>query len=727
MLKQIEDFARALAQATYDCSIERDAKIRHYYDADIILPVIFGLRFQLRDRDAELICALLSAGFMGRAHLLRPHALEVSNYVRHQASRESPAEQAYYRTLATDYFERNGVLDRVRALREALQAETDPHTRAERAIAALRESGTDMFVALELTRGDWRQRLLRFHGAVLRFTDDATDVPGVLEHPVLPRILDALARFRPQSTYNNFMDAVAMTTLHLQVASPRADREQVRFHTHTFMLTRALREAAVSRHFSYGVNDRTPDPWECRNALRSNSYSLVRASFDALHFPGVRRGIHRPPAVTLEELERVAEELTDALHANDKAAVRKASRVSIGGVALQTVLEDLRRFSFLDSVLRHYEVPAIDALVDDLDEIFSTARTDAARQAIHARIRADADRLMLHLAVEVDTMRDTVALISAVSHMLSDTGSAAEYRVSDPLRDVGMARWGFDEASLDAEFAQTLLIRLLSPDAGPDVLRACAELAAAEREPRTYARCAAVCTVLQVLGLHQRVVIAITKLEQSAGDVPIPLHCLRLASRLFARDNVSSGELLLQLEALETHARKQTPDTRAKALLGIASVLMLAVRTSATKPNLEWLERSVHLAEYALDDVPPHSLQSLFLVDHCVHAGLDAGLPEERVTLAVDALHSARASRWWHYRFANTLAYAWLDPVRRALTGKSELGSDRACFLLAMAYEILHVPIPRYRDVEGRYLAEVVGELQVQFGCRRAIGHASHT
>lgn len=691
----VELFAQALAQAIHDCDIERTSVIRYFYDADVVLPLVLGLRMPTtEDRRRALLVALLSAGYAGSVHLLRPHAIEVFDHLKLYSPVDSVASREEYQHLVTEYLAKHGVERNIAALLEALRATDDPAERARRVTRLVADFGTDTLIALELARGDWQMRLLRLHGSILRFATHDQQLLGAMAHPLFARMHGAIVgeRQRPDLTISNIADAAALVALHELLEKDVTG--EVRFHTQSPALVKVFRSHLASEALSYPMNADPDEPWNVRNVFRSTDYYIVRASFAALRFPSVGSPRDPEPPLRLEELRDVSTELTQALA--QATPVRVVERMKVGRRTLRRVLVDVERLSFSEAVLARYQPQTLGTLLGELDEVFSVTRSRAARDDLRARIRAEADELLASLVAERGTMQALARLVDEVSARLAALGQVAhEYRACNPMRDLGLVRWGMPADEIDVEFVRGFIRDLFTEDlTGPFHL--CARLLTATREIKDARECFGVCSVLWSLGLYSRVVTIIGQFECVAEDVPLPLALMRLAAHLRS-DTLTLSECELQLAALEHIVRQAPQDEKAGTLLGLAYVTSCAAaRNQLPAKRAIMAARSLQFATDAAVGLPKHSLSWYWAINHCLYVGTLAGVSSETLDMYVEALRSARASNVWHYRFADTLAIFHTVRARRVLDAAVSVSTHQeqddvavACGHLKIASQLL--------------------------------------
>src|SRR5262249_47026070 len=89
---QLRNFVSALTMALYDTVVEQTRDMIYYYDSDVLVDIVLGVdaRPKLPEPDLQtrIVWGLLSAGYLGRAHVLRPHEIELESALHHQSQED---------------------------------------------------------------------------------------------------------------------------------------------------------------------------------------------------------------------------------------------------------------------------------------------------------------------------------------------------------------------------------------------------------------------------------------------------------------------------------------------------------------------------------------------------------------------------------------------------------------------------------------------------------------
>src|SRR5688500_16429414 len=203
---QLKTFTQALVHALYDRTIEDNREVRYYYDADIVVKMVLGLYSYddihiKRDHREDLVRALLSAGFLGKVHILRSHALELLSSVSSEEAstrNRQVGDDRSFRDRIVEYFgETTDLMRRLEHLNQRLKVARDDQDRLNEFLAKIKASGPEDFIAYELARGNWQERLSTLHANVLQFEHFGEDIEKILdEYPEVWPLNDAIAQAR---------------------------------------------------------------------------------------------------------------------------------------------------------------------------------------------------------------------------------------------------------------------------------------------------------------------------------------------------------------------------------------------------------------------------------------------------------------------------------------------------------------------------------------------------
>ncbi len=743
---RLTGFARALAHAIYDKGIEKERTIYHYFDSDVVFRMVFGFeadRAALDPHD-ELIEALLSAGYLGYVHLIRPHAVELNELIRRH-ERDSMAVAGDYDKRVTQYLKTRFLRSNIDRLYESLQAPEDKKT-AE-FLTVLREVGAESFVAVELAADPWERRIRRLSGKVLRLHAPGDEMPSLLSDPETWRLYKLIGKERQRDVpVNNLSDAAALVSLgRLVAASSTSSRSPaVRFHT-TSHAVLSLEDPAIHDALSYKVAPewKMARQWDAGYIFRSTDYYLIRASFEALRFPDEEKKDALPPPISLADLDRVLEELTTAVtSASDKDTERellkRVEAISVGQRTLIQVLLDIEHASFLDRLFStDYRVPrSMRDVIEGTSAVLDFLKTGVPRQRLREGIARDALQLHETLRGDVPNLRQKVEFVDEVAEKVQQLFDTArrdnDFDIQKPLRDLGLVRWGGTITDADLRTTTTLVKQLFSEG---DQNTAFAYLTAAIEERLDESRALSVCGVLWMLSLFERVIDVVNRTEDVVGILPLSLNIIRTAARVRTGHSFSHFEKKNHIDGLENLIREAGDPPRLYIGLAYATyyisrsngehlIAWSGQRIKGAVTELPWAARSFQFAEKAVLLAGRDSLARAFAVNHCAYVGMQMNIFGDRTKKYLEDLEGFRDNEEvWHYRFADTLAvkryraaYQRWEELLAAPTEAAVL-RPKICSFLIIALRILEGAHPYFGDPEIPQHVDEIKLLQKKADC----------
>jgi len=653
------------------------------------------------------------------------------------------------------YLQNKGVLDNVLKLRSILEARGPQTDRLETFLRVLRETGTDTFVAFELTDGTSLERLRRLNRSILRFEHFGPDVRTILRSSEVWRLNDSIAAarppLRPAMTVNNLIDAAALAALHQLVLNSKqsADAPMVRFYTTSSSVISAIESNADMFTYELPAVWQREAKWRAGYVFRSTEYYVLRASFEALRFTTLAPAINQnvsfseqplPPAITLADLERVWRELTDALTRDDDELAREVEeRITIGGRPLWKVIVDIEHASFVERLFNNYHTPpALRSLIDDAVLVFGSDDPAAARTRLRQQIIDEAHEMSAVLEQRLAGLQSWLAIVRNIRKSLRKiNGVAGNFDVENPLRDLGMVRWGALVTEQGLGFATTTARALFSADETV-VGRATAELAESAFGPHDESGCFATCSVLWMLGLFKDVIDAINRLDDhissaSNKNLPVGLGVMRAAARLRIADKeFSRSEKETHIDLLERLVI--ATGGQGRLYLGLAYAAYYVARAdseitgNSTTDGSRWSQKSFEWGEHAVSQLVPGELDHAFAINHCAYVGTVFGVFPERTAAYLEQLRQMQMQRaeLWHYRFADTIAIADYMSANKKWTEITSYAADTevtrrlkasACGDIAAARKVLSTAFPYFGDPEIPEHHLDVQRLSIKLGC----------
>ncbi|HEX6161264.1 MAG TPA: hypothetical protein VF111_13910 [Thermoanaerobaculia bacterium] len=753
----LQAFSEALNHAILDRELELQRPVTYYYDADVLIWLVLGFQNEptgaATDEKIRLVHALLAAGYLGNVHVLRPHALEFYSVIRRQPEYRAPRVADGFNAKVRRYIKSRGVTTAIQGLLAELRREKDPEKRVDILLSRFREHGAETFATFALANGTWQQRLRSMGRSILRFDwSDGEDLDESLTTDDVWHFYRAIAGRRPSPdlrSVNNLADAASMAALSRMVTSRTTP---VRF----FTTTRGLRDLVDDRRAA----ELLTCPFTNTTILRSAEYYIVRACFEALRFPPppnstaevVRRDT--TPSFGLAELRIVSNQLSKALAATaagdndvDDQLTQFVEEIDVEGAPLPDVLARIEQSSFLDGIFANYPPP--DRLRNVVTEIDAAwAALDDRKHEISSRLRDEihigAEELQKSLANELKDLEATLKLIRHLIERATKLGrEEGQARVPDPMRDLGMVRWGLDPGERGSAVISDFMTTIFSADYfdNEKLTRACAVVAEHAMAPADEEFCAAACCILWTMSLFDDVEETITRFESISEDMREPMppgfHVMRRAARVRSRA-VSGNQADVMVERLRHHIKRGGAE-QGRLMLGLGYVLFFIwqreqqrlSRNSGSEDQAslqKWADDSFRCGVEAARLIPDEDvLGAAFALNHQAFVGMATGnSSDEELRQLREELQKYRFDEnVWNYRFADTVAMLRHRVAKRAqeqlrntesAAERKEL-RDQACFALRTATETLVKSRPYYGDHEIQQHLEAIHDLQIDLAC----------
>lgn len=722
LLSRLRRFSMSLGYALYDKKLEMlNLPVVYYYDNDVIYNMILGYERELPRGDRRdggkrgdssvnhtpqqsLVRSLLSCGRFGTMNMLRPHALELDSKLRSKVKPTSRDEWEAERAKALQYIEQTETGKILAELNSIVSQGpgTPRDVMLEQFLRVLISEGFDTFVKVEQLRGSWFNRLNFFHDReLISFERLGPKIDLLMSESrgLVFAILNILEKFRPGARVPNLNDSIALAILHRKVTErdARKDADIVRFYSHN----RALREAVSEDRvlcslLSHGValtSDDAEDAAEThfRSVVRDDDYFLMR-----LRFTPLGPGISGADQDDLAQVEQLHEDLCEILQANpeSEAYLADLEKIKWQGEPLLKVLKEFEDLSLMESIWKPEGLPpdfgqdlekwtAVFRFVetgevsDELDERVEVAQNELSSKVSHIRQWAEAFKV-LQRASRLTRRR------------LEDLDR--QFDEPDPMRDLGLVRWGYRLSEESKEKLVGSLRSLLQMDSEhldqEELDDVCSQLAsrlvAAQRD---VSECLLMSAILWALGEHKELVEIIDQYDAKASrKIPPTLSVLRAAARLkglpsdspeskeklFGEKQTLVNDILQLAESLDKEGEREI-------LLGVGYVLYHACKSESHGRRLadrhfpegefrkvvdQWARRSYEAGETAVGLFGSDTLQFAFAINHCAYVGLVTGCAETNEVEAYrDTLLGLKGTSVWNSRFEDTLGCFYLLPM----------------------------------------------------------------
>jgi hypothetical protein len=245
----------------------------------------------------------------------------------------------------------------------------------------------------------------------------------------------------------------------------------------------------------------------------------------------------------------------------------------------------------------------------------------------------------------------------------------------DPIKDLGLVRWGIDLGGDGLERFNSLYDALVSDDQ-EEWWRGCADLTdMIGGEEADAERMGIGCCVLWAVNMFDLIV---ESLERSR-PAEVGLRLLCLAAKVRGSRTMNRAEKERLLEAAEEIVAEEPAGTRARYLIGLGYLYFHAWFSEshgdpafAPDPTVrDWSRRAFNLGSEAVASLPVESLPWAFAVNHCVYIAdatrLQASEAAEAATFRDFLARLEMKQGLWNYRFADTLGFHHLQVAEEGL------------------------------------------------------------
>ena len=673
---RVRDFADALALAAYDRRLELSGRrIIYYYDNDVVLGMVLGFEDQARRTDREsLIRSLLARHFLGTAFMLGPHQLELKSNIRRQPTYSSVADTRVFKHQAELFLRDQGIEAIMASLYAVVKSSQEDDDRLENFLDILRPNAGRIFSAIERINGSWTKRLRRmWDEGVISLDRPGPSMSEIMEthwgtiYSAIQLLKLTRGSGRPHD-FSNLNDAASIAIMRSMAEATdngQAD-EVIRFYSESSW--RSNEDIGSLLSYKKPLLDSLPHTKGADRVLCDSSYLLMR-----VRFPELRVG---PVAGDLNEIDKLLKQCEDVLKLDEREFDAAIKNITLRGEDLPKIINDLEDLRLMDSVLvRGESSSGLDKNFGDLSQwpvVFGFIKGEDTSDKVFAKIEDIQEELEAKLSLISSWTRDLEWLLKAAGV----TRGKIKGSLEDPMRDLGLVRWGYNLSAGEKTTLVEVIKAALSEDQ-QNVSIACMQLATRLEQAKSDLRqCAFMCAVLWALGRFAEIVLLV---EGWTGkmDIPPSLTVVKEAARFKAGIVKSGDEKRLILDGLW---KLQASDTEGGLLLGIGYVFYHAWKQerlgsrilgeAAVKVDDEvqkWAEKSFEAGEKASLALPKNELAWAFAVNHCTYVGTVTRVESEKTSRFFKELLQVMdypASR--NFRFEDTLGVYFLVGAEEA-------------------------------------------------------------
>jgi hypothetical protein len=693
----VENLHRALSLAIYDRELElKGKKISYYYDADVIYPLIMGFEVDSPDiqpkKNQLLIRALLSCQYFGEFHMLRPHALELTEKLRKLRWSEDESSRAVFQQRVTNFLERKGIRKILAALCDIVEGKKDfigtsEKQRVKFFLDTLRDNAGDTFSYIEQVNGTWRQRLKRYYDKkMLNLDYMGPEIYDLLkefeiEAREINRILLQKRSSKPESV---FQDALSLTVLHKMIKDRENGKSDniVRFYTETIPIIEELEEnREIQNLLSYKepLDKDLDTPYGAEFVFRDAGYFIMRAWFSELSY---EKKLTDSEAIRdVKELAEILEDLVTSDSVNFDEGILK---LKIKKQIIFNLIENFEQLTIMDSIWVSDRIPKDWKNLKTLQkwtEVFKFAEREETENILDVKIQDVRHKIESKLSLLQAWKNDTEIILIETK----ETRKRVKGRIDEIMRDLGLVRWGYSLFQEEKLQLIKTLRSLLQEDNYDALIIEAGNTAIIMKDAKKNSRaCMVMCGILWALRLYSYIVNLVRECESNCSHKKMPpsLLIIQMAAEIKigkcnAEERAEIGNRVLNF--LKKNVEKEE---RLGVLLGIGYVLYhvwkqenigseignshQASSDGNKKEKKDWAQLSFTLGEEAVDKFPKGELAWAFAVNHCAYVGIQTGIEPEKTRkyfstlLEIESLQSC-----WNFRFDDTVGIHYLKSAQK--------------------------------------------------------------
>ncbi len=677
---QVRQFFETLRMAVYDKHLEREGyKLVIYVDADVAVRMVAGFEDRGGTEQENLARALISCGFFGPVQLLRPHALELHDYISSWAKEEEAEGETTFRDRVAHFLAESGLKDQLLAIMESGKETNEEY------LEKLRVAGVKAFLAFEQAFGPWTRRLRRLYNTVLRLDQPGPDIRQLLgesEHMV-EKAMEVLrsTQGRPyRSIASDYRDACALSALDWLRRRDERDllrRERIRFYTETNVVRSAMTDpnglGNDLRYESDYMDVEGVSP-ETRRIVRSADYFLMRCRFKELSFEA------KDPPRELSDLIRGVDR-KDILRLENSQLQRALTELKVEGESLANIIPEFEDLSLLQGIWAGRVPEVVLKSLPEWKDVVGILKNDRTISLVRERIDDIQTGFSQHVGRLSAWMADFRRL-TAISELAKDRSTrlpevfgAGGSETAEAL--LGMRRWGI---LLDRAAEVVSVLGRMAETGNLDRVRACQHVATALERARTRVQEAEyVSAILWGLGDYERIVSLLVDLG-SVEELSISLKLLKYAASL-------KGDLLAAplgrdwwmewtriIDELDREVRESQPQLQGTLKIGLAYILFHMSATGLAHARMspeaerrckEWQAKSLSLCEEAKKNISERlsedCLEWALASNHLVYVAIKTYGEEDKIMDNLIHLRKFERKAIWNARFADTIVcyYIW--------------------------------------------------------------------
>ena len=490
------------------------------------------------------------------------------------------------------------------------------------------------------------------------------------------------------------MDAAALVSIQQMIkASDQRGSALIRFYTETPALHRAWRD---NQRLRERLSHASPKKLSAADAdtiagiFRTADYFLMRLRFPEL-VPGSKVS---SPLDRLQGLLRSIEE-TDRM--SDAELQRAVSLIEFDGQSLEQMIDEFEALSLMRALWKRVphqllESRHLDEVLKDFRKVFDFVVKNAGE--LGEKIDHIREGLGGQLSQVAQWGVDFKALRAASERLRSKIQDRRLKPIENPLRDLGLVRWGLSMPEPDmAWIAKSIEALTSASDSELDVqcFNLANELASARRKLEDCMKVAALLWALEMYDQTAQLIEDFrsrsTKDTGRPYGLPRGLNLLRVAAYL------RGGGGLQSLEKALSEIRRERASLRGEDRgiydLGLGYVLYFAWRQenqgSGTSPRGRGAvdKRAQECFDLGLEAIDllsrnGNKLALVYAVNHCAYIATITNLDIDAFPWVEKLLGFKVSPDIWHARFDDTIGMYYVQKARRRLAERDLTGAEES-------------------------------------------------
>jgi hypothetical protein len=685
---RIETFLKPLLLALYDCELEsRGYSIINYFDTDTILKTILGFVWLSENTESDnkklLTRSLLSCGLLGKIYVLRPHALELSDKLNYLKIIKDIGSQKKYLSDANLFLESTGIKSIMRRLSNVIAGKgkyfiLNRNEKIQIFIDILSDHPGDTFSYIENVNGTWLQRLNRYYNdKILCFDRMGPELSEITYRykDTIRTIYHILRQKRPDRSLsiNVYQDALALTLL-FHFKESQAEKEIVRFYTDTSLLEKAIIEEQELRPLlTYeSINTEVLSKNNNRDLIiRDANYFIVRTWFNELSY-AKNEGIK-----TFENTKYLANKLVELLEKKEEDLEGAIQKIEYEGKKLHELITDFENLTIMDTIWVTKKIPekfkTVELLKDWLS-IFEFAENRNTEKMLFIRIQD----VRTEIEKKVYKLKAWLINLEYIKEKCSLVRSKIKLRIEDPMRDLGLVRWGYNLSFEEKGYLiDTLKSLILEPEDESIQIHQVSEISfqieQAKYDPK---KCQLICALLWALmGYHYIVQIVQDCINNNRDkEIDPTLLVIQAAAKVKTGELSTHADRKKIVNELWQLQKKAPTKQRMAILLGVGYVLYHAWKIDKLGDKISslvsnerqeelnaWANKCFQIGEEAAKLLPPNSLAWAFAINHCAYVGIVIDIESQKTeNYFRTLLKFENLPAFWNHRFSDTIGTYYL-------------------------------------------------------------------